>query len=209
MQLSSSSRSAQAWSMFNVITQSYLQPTRFILARAEPHSWQWFSSAIFNSSHPLLTVCYTFHRPQNNGSLCQTRECLRRPPAGHLIMWHRCTVLCYLRFPDRKWYRLAVLALRRHRVRARSHQSDEIHRYASDFNSSRRLRVASTAAVLVRRSKHNDWRPGFSNYDRRREEQSAGRYYVFVHSGHARWSHTLNWFIASSLFIMQLATTVI
>jgi len=31
------SRSAQAWCMLNGITQSYLPPTRFIPARAEPH----------------------------------------------------------------------------------------------------------------------------------------------------------------------------
>jgi len=32
-----SSRTAQAWSMLNGITQSYLSPTRFISARAKPH----------------------------------------------------------------------------------------------------------------------------------------------------------------------------
>jgi len=32
-----SSRSAQAWSVLNGITQSYLPPTRFIPATAKPH----------------------------------------------------------------------------------------------------------------------------------------------------------------------------
>jgi len=33
-----------------------------------------FISAIISSRNPLFTSCYTFHRPQNDGSMCRARE---------------------------------------------------------------------------------------------------------------------------------------
>jgi len=55
-----------ARSVLNGITQSYLPPKRYIMyPQGQSQAWSWFPSAIFKSSHPLFTGCYSSHRPEN------------------------------------------------------------------------------------------------------------------------------------------------
>ena len=62
--------------------------------------------------------------------------------------------LHWLSYPERIAYRLAVLAFRCQHSLAPSYLSDELLR-ASDVDSRRRLRSASTAVLVVPRSKHS------------------------------------------------------
>jgi len=71
-----SSRSAQAWSVLNGITQSYLPPTRFIPARADLHQ-----QSLTAFTHCLLIATH-FTDPRKDDSLCQARECHRQLNPG-------------------------------------------------------------------------------------------------------------------------------
>jgi len=69
-----SSRSAQAWAVLNWITQSYLPPTRFIPARAEPLPGNLHPQSSTAVTHCLL-IAKHFTNPRKDDSLCQARQC--------------------------------------------------------------------------------------------------------------------------------------
>jgi len=70
---------------------------------------------------------------------------------------HITPLLCelhWLSYPERIAYRLAMLAFRCQHSLTPSYLSDEL-RFASDVDSKRRLRLASTAVLVVPRSKQS------------------------------------------------------
>jgi len=94
-----SSRSAQAWSVLNGFTKSYLPPTRFIPARARPctpgNLHPQSSTAV---THCLLIATH-FTDPRKDDSLCQARECHRELNLGRWRQGRVChhTATCSLK----------------------------------------------------------------------------------------------------------------